>query len=113
MVTVCGASAALTGLGEARSLLAGGAFMVLDFHLIRMLVSRLIRPGGSQAWTVLLLTLKFVLVVALIVGVFYQFPVAPMSFAFGASLLLVAAVLDAVWLGEEIEPSAEDAATTT
>jgi hypothetical protein len=104
--------AAATGVGHPWSVAGGGAFMLADYHLIRLLVSRLIRPGASYAWTVVLLSLKFVLVIALIVGVFYQFPVAPMSFAFGASMLMVAAVLDAVWLGDDIDPVGDDATST-
>ena len=103
LVLACAAVAALSGYGHATSLLAGGAFMIADFHLIRMFVSRLIKPGVSSAAPIVLLTLKFFLVIVLIVGVFYQFPIAPMSFAFGASLLLLAAVLEAVALGRVVD----------
>ena len=78
--------------------------MLADFHLIRMLVSRLITPAMSQGSTVFLLTLKFFLIIVLVAGVLYQFPVAPMSFAVGASLLLLACLIDVVLLGDVVDP---------
>ena len=102
LVLACAAVAALSGYGHAASLLAGGAFMIADFHLIRMLVSRLITPHANRGWALLWLGLKFFLMIVLIAGVFYQFPVAPMSFALGASMLMVAAVIDATALGSPV-----------
>ena len=101
------AGALLTGLGSPLSLMVGGAFMLADFYLIRVLVSRLIRPGAGLALAFGGLALKFLLVVAFVVAVFYQWPVEPLSFAAGASVLLVAAVIDATLLGavtETVEP---------
>jgi hypothetical protein len=95
--------AALAKVGRPSSIVAGGGFMLADFHLIRLLVSRLIAPGMSQGWTVLLLTIKFLLAVGLIAGVLFQLPVEPISFAVGASTLLAAIVLDACALGEPVE----------
>ena len=103
LVAAAVTASALSGLGSPVSLLAGGAFMLADFHLIRILVSRLIRPGAGRALAFGGLALKFLLVLALVVAVFYQWPVEPLSFAVGASMLLVAAVLDAVWLGTPTE----------
>ncbi len=102
LAAVSAAVAAATGAAAWPSLLLGAAFMLANFHLIRLLVSRLIAAEGSPAVAAGLLTLKVVLVLALLAGLFFRLPIAPMSFAFGASLLLVAAVLDATWLGEPI-----------
>ena len=99
--------ALFTGLGSPLSLIVGGAFMLADFYLIRVLVSRLIRPGAGRVLAFGGLALKFLLVLALVAAVFYQWPVEPLSFAAGASVLLVAAVIDATLLGaatETIEP---------
>ena len=51
--------------------------------------------------------LKFILAVLLVAGAVYQFPVAPLSFAAGASMLLVAVVLEAVFLGEPVSGPAD------
>jgi len=115
MVAVAALGGEAVGAVNAVSVAAGGAFMLADFHLIRMLVSLLIRPGSGpwgRASALLLLTLKFLLAVILLAGVLYQFPIAPMSFALGASMLLVACLLDAIWLGEPVGPLDDARATT-
>jgi hypothetical protein len=99
---------ATTGLGHAPSLALGAAIILVNYHLIRILVSQLMRPRLAKGWTLLLFTLKFVLFFALIVGAFYRLPIAPMSFAVGASQLLVAVVVEAVLLGEPLEPARTD-----
>jgi hypothetical protein len=84
----------------------GGTFMLGNFHLIRLLVSRLMTAEpeqGARAWAMVLLTLKLLLSVLLVAAVIYQFPVAPLSFAIGASMLLVAAVLEATLLGQRLD----------
>jgi len=99
-----------TGLADGPSIMIGGLVMWANFHLIRLLVSLLMRPGlgpGAQVWGLVLLTLKLLLAVVLVAGVFYQFPVAPMSFAAGATMLLVAIVLEATVFGEPL-PMATD-----
>jgi hypothetical protein len=102
--------AAVTGYGEPLNVALGGGFMLGNFHLIRILVSLVVRAGsgqGARLWAGALLTLKFLLSVLLVAAVVYQFPVAPLSFAGGASTLLVAAVLEAAVLGEPLTPSAD------
>ncbi len=105
MTLACALASGLTGLGQAASVLGGGAFMLINFHLIRVLVSRVMGPGASPALSVFLLVLKFALGLTLVAAVFYQFRVEPMSFALGTSLLLVAAVLEASLTGDEVAPS--------
>ena len=103
LVAVLAAAIALGGVGDVTSVLVGGAFMLADFHLIRILVSRLIKPGAGPGLAFAGLGLKFLLVLALVVAVFRQWPVEPLSFAAGASMLLVAALLDAAVLGTSTE----------
>ncbi len=93
---------AAAGWGCWHSILAGGLFMTLDFHLIRLLVSRLMAPQRSRTAALALLTAKVVLVLLLLAGLFLRLPIEPLSFALGATLLPAAAVLDAVWLGEPV-----------
>jgi hypothetical protein len=112
LTTATTACAVVTGVGDAWSIALGGAFTLANFHLIRMLVSLLIRPelgrrAGPRA--LVLVTLKLLLVVALVAGVVYQLPVAPLSFAIGASTLLVACVLEAGVLGDPVTSGADNA----
>lgn len=88
-----------TGVGQPVGLLAGGAFAVGNFYLIRTLVSRLIGPAASGRSTAFLLFAKFVLLLALIAGVLYQLPVSPTSFGLGASAVVLAIVLEGSLLG--------------
>ena len=103
LVAVLAAAIALCGVGDVTSVLVGGAFMLADFHLIRILVSRLIKPGAWPGLAFAGLGLKFLLVLALVVAVFRQWPIEPHSFAAGASMLRVAALLDATVLGTSTE----------
>jgi len=99
-----------THMADAGSIALGGVIAWANFHLIRLFVSLLVRPGfgpSAPAWALLLLTLKLLLAVVLVAGVFYQFPIAPMSFAFGALMLLVAIVLEGTMLGEPISESSQ------
>lgn len=106
LLAVAGAAAAaVTGLGDGPSLAAGGAFMALNFHLLRWLVSQLIRPGAWQTLSVAILGAKLFLLLG-VATLLLRAGLAPMSFAAGASLLLVAAVMDAAWLGRPVEGEA-------
>lgn len=110
LIVAVAAIGALSGTAHASSVALGGAFMLGNFHLLRMLVSRLIRPAsgrGQRWWAIVVLALKSLLAVLLVAAVVFQFPVAPLSFAFGASMLLVAAVLEAVLLGEPVSGAAD------
>ena len=103
----------LTGVGRPGSVAAGAAVILVNYHLIRILVSQLIRPHLAKGWTLLLFTLKFVLFFGLVAGAFYRLPIEPMSFAVGASLLLVAVLLEALVLGDRLEVVDEDVADKT
>ena len=105
---VATAAAAATGRADATSVAAGGAFAVVNFHLIRMLVSRLIAPGSDGRRTASLLGTKFLLLLALLAVALKRLPIEPASFGGGASLLLLAIVLDATLLGEPVGPLEEN-----
>jgi len=112
LALVAGAMAvgAISGTMHAPSIAAGGAVMLVNFHLLRMLVSLLIRPGlgpWAPVWTLGLLTLKLTIAIVVVAGVLYRFPVAPLSFAAGSSMLVVAAVFEAVIVGEPLKRPVE------
>ena len=99
-----------TGVAHGWSVALGGAFMLANFHLLRLMVLLVMRPASgpnARTWAVALLTLKLLLAVALVAAVIYQFPVAPLSFALGATMLLIAAVLEATLLGEPVDAPAD------
>ena len=92
------------GRGDPSSVLVGGAVMVANYHLIRMLVSRLIGADQSTGKAAVALVAKLVLMIVLVAGVLYRFPIAPGSFAVGATSLLVAVLLEACLLGTPVAP---------
>ncbi len=98
-------SAAATGLADPISIGAGATFMLVNFCLLRMLVSRLTVPGASKTSGLIILGGKFALFLLLITGVVFRLPVDPGSFALGTAMLLVASVLEAALLGEPVGPS--------
>jgi len=104
LTVVTTAASKYGGLGDPTSLIAGAVFMLVNVHLIRLLVSRVMGPGASPALSVFLLVLKFALGLGLVAAVFYQLPVEPMSFAMGTSLLLIAAVIEASVTGDRVPP---------
>ena len=96
VLTVAAASWTL-GLGRGWSVILGGGFMLANFRVIRILVGRVVgssRRGagsesGSSPRTWPLFVGKLLLGIALMAGVLYQFRVEPLSFAAGATMLLV------------------------
>lgn len=82
------------------SLAAGGLFMGTSVNLMKRLVARLVRPGGRLAPALALLTAKTALFLGLLVLLFKRIPIDGMSFAGGATVFLVAAVVSAVRSGE-------------
>ena len=99
---------ATTGTMQPASVAAGAAVMLANFHLLRFLVSLLIRPGSGtreQAWAFALFLLKLTLALLLVAGVLYQFPVEPLAFAVGVTMLLIAVVLEATVVAEPLGSS--------
>ena len=110
-VTALGSAAA--GVGEPWSIAAGGAVVWANYHLIRMLVSQLIRPQLSKVRAVIVFIGKLALFFLLVAGAFYRLPIEPMSFAVGATQLLLATVVEALIMGEPIEPLNENGESRT
>ena len=113
LTAVASVGSLLSGLGNPWSIAAGGAVMLANYHLIRMLVSQLIRPQAGKAGVVFLFVCKFALFFALVAGAFYRLPIEPRSFAVGATGLLVAAVLEATILGDPLKPLDENGDSRT
>ncbi len=113
MTGAAAAISAFVGVGQPWSIVAGSGLMLANYHLIRMLVSQLISPRLSKVWAVILFVGKFGLFFVLVAGAFYRLPIEPMSFAFGASQLLLATVVEAVFIGEPLEPLNEDGSSRT
>jgi hypothetical protein len=92
-----GGVAYATNWMEPRSLLLGGAVMGANFWLLR-LITNLLRPGGRARAVVALAAFvaKFTLFLGLIGLLFWRMPIEGVSFAVGATLLLVACVLEAL-----------------
>ena len=104
------AVSAVSGVGDPLGVLAGGAFATGNFYLIRMLVSRLIRPSADRKGAAFVLSVKFILLLALIAGVLFQLPISPVSFGFGASAVVLAIVLEGVVLGVALPDPSDDEA---
>jgi predicted benzoate:H+ symporter BenE len=114
--SLLGASGGLayaTHLGEPGSLLLGGAVMGTNFWLMRM-IAHFLRSASvdpkrrsSAGLAVGAFMLKFGLFLALIAALFWRLPIEGMSFAFGATLLLVACVVEAVRSGNRLAEGVE------
>ncbi|HVM95495.1 MAG TPA: ATP synthase subunit I [Candidatus Acidoferrales bacterium] len=108
-----GGLAYATHLGEPASLLLGGAVMGTNFWLMRV-IANFVRSAiadperkGSAALAVGAFILKFGLFLALIAVLFWRLPIEGMSFAFGATLLLLACVVEAVRNGNRLVEGVE------
>lgn len=98
LVGATGGLAYATQWAQPGSLVLGGAVMGANFWLLR-LIAGVLRPGGGQGRAAVAMgafVLKFALLIGLLVALFWHVPIEGMSFAFGATLLLVACVVEAV-----------------
>jgi multidrug transporter EmrE-like cation transporter len=91
-----------TNVADPGSIVFGGAVSVLNFHLIRLLVSRLMSPAAGQQLS-LIVALKFLLLLTLIAVALKRLPIDLASFLLGTGTIVLAIVLDAVWLGDRID----------
>lgn len=89
-----------TGLGDAPSVLFGGAVSVVNLRLIRMVVSRLMSPDAAGRAFSQAVTIKFLLLLALLAVALKKLPVEAVSFLVGGGTLFVAIVLEGLVLGE-------------
>jgi hypothetical protein len=97
LVAAATSTAVLTAPAAAPSLLLGGAVMGANFWLLAAIARRALggtrqRPGG---WVAVLVLVKFSSFIGLLGLLMRRAPVEPVSFGFGASLLLVACVVGA------------------
>lgn len=98
-----------SGVGDAPSLLFGGAFSVANFHLIRWMVSRLISPDSAGPRMGSVVSTKLFLLLALLAVALKRLPIDAASFLVGGGTLLIAVIFDAVWLGEVVAEADDDA----
>lgn len=94
-------------LGDAPSVLFGGAISVLNLRLIRMLVSRLMSPEAAGPRLASVVTTKFLILLALLATAFQRLPIDGASFLIGGGTLLLAILLDALLLGDPVVDSDE------
>lgn len=99
----------VTSVGDAPSVLFGGAVSAVNLRLIRMLVSRLMTPEAAGPRMSSVVVTKFLLLLALLLVALKRLPIDAASFLFGGGTLFVAIVLEGLWLGEPVE-SAENGA---
>ena len=78
------------------SVAAGGVFMGMNVNLMKRLLRRVLRPGGATriAPAMALLALKMCLFLGLLLLLFRRIPIDGLSFAGGATVFLVAAVIE-------------------
>jgi hypothetical protein len=90
--------ATLTGWLSPWSVLLGGGVMAVNFWLMRQLFARFIARGTShRSWVVLVLAVaKFALFLGLLGLLFWRVPLDAISFAVGATQLLIACVVEAL-----------------
>ena len=100
MVGACTGVSYATRFGDPTSLLLGGVVMGVNFLLLRWIVVAVTNTDPdktrSKAVGVGAFVLKFGLFLGLLAGVFWRLPIDGMSFAFGATLLVVACVVEAL-----------------
>ncbi len=97
LVGAAGILSYATHLGEPVSLFLGGVVMGANFALIRIMVTMLLAPGEKprrKVWALSAFIGKTALFLALIIGIFLRLPIEGMSFAFGASALIAAILIE-------------------
>jgi hypothetical protein len=92
-----------TGIGDATSLAFGGAVSYVNLRLIRMLVSRLMTPGVAGKSFSQLVTIKLLLLIALLAVSLKRLPIDAVWFLIGGGALFAAIVLEVLVLGERVD----------
>ncbi len=90
-------------VGDARSIAFGGAVSWVNLRLIRMLVSRLMTPGVAGKSFSKLVTIKLLLLLALLAVTLKRLPIDAVWFLVGGGALFAAIVLEVLVLGERVE----------
>jgi len=96
-----------TNTGDWASVAAGGAFSVLNLHLIRLLVSRLMTPAATGLPLSRVVAIKLLVLLSVVAVALKRLPLDAVSFLVGAGALFVAIVLEAVLLGEPVAGSGD------
>ncbi|HEY2772909.1 MAG TPA: hypothetical protein VGK20_02525 [Candidatus Binatia bacterium] len=100
---------ALIGIGDAASVLFGGAVSIANLHLIRIVVSRLMTADATGPRLSQVVTIKFLILLALLAVAFGRLPIDAASFLAGTATLVVAVVLEALLLGEPSREGGDEA----
>lgn len=94
--------AVVGGLGDAASVVLGGAVMGVNLWLMRIIAGAMMQGSGVSAsghragLAVVAIVLKFGLFLGLVAALFTRLPIEGMSFAVGVTLLLAACVVEGV-----------------
>lgn len=89
-------------VGDAFSIAFGGAVSCVNLRLIRMLVSRLMTPGVAGNSFSRLVTIKLLLLIALVAVALKRLPIDAVWFLIGGGTLFAAIVLEVLVLGERV-----------
>jgi len=90
----------VSGIGDAASVLFGGAVSALNLRLIRMVVSRLMSPDAAGRRMSSVIATKFLLLLAVLAVALKRLPIDSVSFLVGGGAMFIAIVLEALLLGE-------------
>ena len=102
LVGTSGGFAYATHWGEPGSVVLGGAVMGVNVVLLKLITNALCAAATHPekphraALAIGAVVLKFGLFLGLLGGLFWRLPIEGLSFAFGATLLLVACVVEAL-----------------
>lgn len=108
-LTVALASLSLaTGIGDALSIAVGGLVSWINLRLIRLLVSRLMTPGVAGQSFSRLVTIKLLLLIALVAVALKRLPIDAVWFLIGGGALFAAIVLEVLLLGEKVSEPVEE-----
>jgi hypothetical protein len=95
------------GRGDPASVLVGGVFSVVNLHLIRLMVSRLMSPVSIGPPLSSVVVIKLLVLATIVAVALKRLPIEALSFVTGSGTLFVAIVLEALLLGHPAE-SPED-----
>lgn len=93
----------VTKTGDALSFAFGGAVSWLNLRLIRVLVSRLMSPGVAGKSFSQLVTIKLILLLAVVAVSLKRLPIDAVWFLIGGGTLFAAIVLEVLVLGERVQ----------
>jgi hypothetical protein len=92
-----------SGIGDAPSVAFGGLVSYVNLRLIRLLVSRLMTPGVAGNSFSRLVTIKLLLLIAVVAVALKRLPIDAVWFLVGGGTLFAAIVLEVLVLGERVD----------